>query len=87
MVPRISEDTNTQEAKWSAAAKLAAEAAPLCDGIFVGDHFQTHWMNFASGEKIVELVNNNVTPRSILTRAAFENAIRVDLAPAVPVGA
>jgi dihydroxy-acid dehydratase len=35
---------------------------------------------YASGEKIVELVNNNVTPRSIMTRAAFENAIRVDLA-------
>jgi dihydroxy-acid dehydratase len=35
---------------------------------------------FASGEKIVELVNNNVTPRQIMTRAAFENAIRVDLA-------
>jgi dihydroxy-acid dehydratase len=35
---------------------------------------------FASGEKIVELVINNVTPRQILTRAAFENAIRVDLA-------
>ncbi len=35
---------------------------------------------FASGEKIVELVHNNVTPRSILTREAFENAIRVDLA-------
>ncbi|HIJ95235.1 MAG TPA: dihydroxy-acid dehydratase [Desulfuromonadales bacterium] len=35
---------------------------------------------FASGEKIVELVLNNVTPRSIMTRAAFENAIRVDLA-------
>ena len=35
---------------------------------------------FASGEKIVELVNNNVTPRPIMTRAAFENAIRVDLA-------
>ncbi|MCM2357990.1 MAG: dihydroxy-acid dehydratase, partial [Geobacteraceae bacterium] len=35
---------------------------------------------FASGEKIVELVNKNVTPRQILTRAAFENAIRVDLA-------
>lgn len=35
---------------------------------------------FASGEKIVELVKNNVTPRSILTRDAFENAIRVDLA-------
>jgi len=35
---------------------------------------------FASGEKIVELVNNDLTPRKILTRAAFENAIRVDLA-------
>lgn len=35
---------------------------------------------FASGEKIVELVQNNVTPRSIMTRKAFENAIRVDLA-------
>jgi dihydroxy-acid dehydratase len=35
---------------------------------------------FASGERIVELVNDNVTPRQILTRAAFENAIRVDLA-------
>lgn len=35
---------------------------------------------FASGEKIVELVKNNITPRQILTRAAFENAIRVDLA-------
>ena len=35
---------------------------------------------FASGERIVDLVRNNVTPRQILTRAAFENAIRVDLA-------
>ncbi|MDY0301550.1 MAG: dihydroxy-acid dehydratase [Trichlorobacter sp.] len=35
---------------------------------------------FASGEKIIELVQNNITPRSILTREAFENAIRVDLA-------
>lgn len=35
---------------------------------------------FASGERIVELVRSNVTPRQILTRAAFENAIRVDLA-------
>jgi dihydroxy-acid dehydratase len=35
---------------------------------------------FASGEKIVELVRNDVKPRDIMTRAAFENAIRVDLA-------
>jgi dihydroxy-acid dehydratase len=35
---------------------------------------------FASGERIVSMVHENVTPRSIMTRAAFENAIRVDLA-------
>lgn len=35
---------------------------------------------FASGEKIVELVRQDIKPSSILTRAAFENAIRVDLA-------
>lgn len=35
---------------------------------------------FASGERIVGLVREGVTPRQILTREAFENAIRVDLA-------
>jgi dihydroxy-acid dehydratase len=35
---------------------------------------------FASGERIVQLVRDGITPRQILTRAAFENAIRVDLA-------
>lgn len=35
---------------------------------------------FASGEKIVELVKNDLKPRDIMTREAFENAIRVDLA-------
>ncbi len=35
---------------------------------------------FESGVRIVELVQKNITPRKIMTRAAFENAIRVDLA-------
>ncbi len=35
---------------------------------------------FASGERIVDLVRDNITPRQIMTREAFENAIRVDLA-------
>lgn len=35
---------------------------------------------FASGERIVDLVRDGITPRQILTREAFENAIRVDLA-------
>jgi dihydroxy-acid dehydratase len=35
---------------------------------------------FASGERIVDLVRQGITPRQVLTREAFENAIRVDLA-------
>lgn len=35
---------------------------------------------FASGERIVDLVRDQITPRQVMTRAAFENAIRVDLA-------
>ncbi|NIQ11441.1 MAG: dihydroxy-acid dehydratase, partial [Gammaproteobacteria bacterium] len=35
---------------------------------------------FASGERIVSLVREQITPRQIMTREAFENAIRVDLA-------
>ena len=33
-----------------------------------------------SGERIVELIKKQITPRKILTKNAFENAIRVDLA-------
>jgi dihydroxy-acid dehydratase len=35
---------------------------------------------FESGIKIVELIKKNVTSRKIMTKEAFENAIRVDLA-------
>ena len=35
---------------------------------------------FASGERIVGLVKEDIRPRQIMTRAGFENAIRVDLA-------
>jgi dihydroxy-acid dehydratase len=35
---------------------------------------------YASGQRVVELVRRNVTARKILTKAAFANAIRVDLA-------
>jgi dihydroxy-acid dehydratase len=37
-------------------------------------------IGYATGERIVELVRKGVTARQILTRNAFENAIRVDLA-------
>ncbi|MEE9590924.1 MAG: dihydroxy-acid dehydratase [Thermodesulfobacteriota bacterium] len=35
---------------------------------------------YESGERVVELVRKDITPRKIMTRAAFENAIMVDLA-------
>ncbi len=35
---------------------------------------------FESGSRVVELVKKKITPRKIMTRAAFENAVRVDLA-------
>ena len=35
---------------------------------------------FESGIKIVELIKKDITPRKIMTKKAFENAIRVDLA-------
>ena len=38
---------------------------------------------FASGERIVELIKKNITPRKIMTEKAFENAIMVTLRWAV----
>ncbi|MBI5560771.1 MAG: dihydroxy-acid dehydratase, partial [Deltaproteobacteria bacterium] len=35
---------------------------------------------FESGMRLVELVRKNITPRRIMTKRAFDNAIRVDLA-------
>jgi len=35
---------------------------------------------FESGVRVVELVRKGITPRKIMTRRAFENAIRVDMA-------
>ena len=35
---------------------------------------------YLSGERAVEIVKEGITPRKILTKEAFENAIRVDLA-------
>ena len=35
---------------------------------------------YLSGERIVELVKKNITPKKIMTMKAFENAMRVDMA-------
>ncbi len=36
-------------------------------------------ISYESGERIVELVKKNITPKKIMTLKAFENAIRVDM--------
>jgi dihydroxy-acid dehydratase len=52
---------------------------PWC-GTALAQSAEKRRIAFASGVKVTELVKKNVTPRKILTRAAFENAVRVDLA-------
>ena len=52
---------------------------PGCATALAGMSKKRH-MAYASGQRVVELVRRNVTARKILTKAAFANAIRVDLA-------
>ena len=52
---------------------------PGCATAIAGMSKKRH-IGYATGRRIVELVRDGITPRRILTRAAFENAIRVDLA-------
>jgi len=52
---------------------------PGCATALAGMSRKRH-IGYATGSRIVSLVRNGITPRKILTRAAFENAIRVDMA-------
>ncbi|MFQ5465684.1 MAG: dihydroxy-acid dehydratase [Thermodesulfobacteriota bacterium] len=52
---------------------------PMC-GTALAQTSEKRRIAFASGARIVELIEKGVTPRKIMTRAAFENAVRVDLA-------
>ncbi len=52
---------------------------PGCATALAGMSKKRH-IGYATGKRIVELVRKGISPRKILTRAAFENAIRVDLA-------
>lgn len=52
---------------------------PYC-GTALANSAEKRRIAFDSGVRIMELVRKNITPRKIMTRAAFENAIRADLA-------
>lgn len=52
LLPRMFDGVVADRAKWETAAQLQKEVAPLCDGNFAGDLYTTHWLNFASREKL-----------------------------------
>ncbi len=52
---------------------------PGCATALAGLSKKRH-IGYATGRRVVDLVRGKVTPRRIMTRAAFENAIRVDVA-------
>jgi len=52
LLPKMFNGIPADRTNWELAAQLEKEIAPLCDGNFVGDHYTTHWINFASREQL-----------------------------------
>lgn len=63
----------------SCLTEVMGMSLPFC-GTALAASAEKRRIAFDSGVRAVELVRKNVTPRKIMTRAAFENAIRADLA-------
>jgi len=63
----------------SCLTEVMGMSLPFC-GTALAASAEKRRIAFDSGVRITELVKKNITPRKILTRAAFENAIRADLA-------
>ncbi|MBF0540193.1 MAG: dihydroxy-acid dehydratase [Nitrospirae bacterium] len=63
----------------SCVTEAIGMSLPHCATALAASSEKRH-IAFESGRRIVELVKENVTPRKIMTRKAFENAIRVDMA-------
>ena len=51
-LPRMSDVARQDYPRWELASRLEHEAAPQCDGVFVGDYYQFHWINFVSRERL-----------------------------------
>lgn len=63
----------------SCLTEVMGMSLPFC-GTALANSADKRRIAFDSGERIVELVRKNITPKKIMTRAAFENAIRADMA-------
>jgi dihydroxy-acid dehydratase len=63
----------------SCLTEVLGMSLPFC-GTALANSSEKRRIAFDSGVRIMELVRKGITPRKIMTRAAFENAIRADLA-------
>lgn len=63
----------------SCLTEVLGMSLPFC-GTALANSAEKRRIAFDSGVRIMELVRKGITPRKIMTRAAFENAIRADLA-------
>ncbi|CAG1065202.1 dihydroxy-acid dehydratase [uncultured bacterium] len=63
----------------SCLTEVLGMSLPFC-GTALANSAEKRRIAFDSGVRIMELVKKGITPRKIMTRAAFENAIRADLA-------
>lgn len=63
----------------AAVTEALGMSLPYCATALAASSEKRH-IAFESGRRIVELINEGITPRKIMTAKAFENAIRVDMA-------
>ena len=52
LLPRMFDGVAADQARWDLASRLETEVAPLCGGVFVGDYYAFHWLNYAAREKL-----------------------------------
>ncbi len=52
LLPKMFDGVPTDRRNWEMAEQLQKKVAPFCDGNFAGDHYTTHWINFASRDQL-----------------------------------
>ena len=52
LMPHLLDGAKADRTRWDQTWRLKAEVAPSCDGVFIGDYYRFHWMNFSSGEQL-----------------------------------
>lgn len=50
LLSHMGDGVASARARWGLARQLEEKVAPLCGGVFLGDYYAHHWLNYASGE-------------------------------------